>query len=462
MVDLSTLDERDISSLSDTQDKVLALLPIVPALLSFLGSASIIYMVLSNPKRTPYRRILCGFSCFDCPSSLVYPLQSFLLPAETSQRVWAAGNDATCTALGFFMQLFFATMFYNGMLSFYFLLVVRFGVREEVLARRYEPWMHGLAIGWPLVTALVGLGMGLYHEFDVANGCWITEYPEGCDHVGSVVECQSATIAWIVSGGWAFFFMLAIFINNTIIYFHVRNTIQRGRQRSSSTMGASSLRKSQAQEMPWTAISAANFKDFSTHFTTRTSTNTNTNTSTHFNTRASTNASSDSQLKRIVAVRTQGLLYVGAYSISFIPTMCLRVMESQDFTGSDEAKLFPFLVLQAIFWPSQGFFNFFIFVRPSYVRIRQTHTEESRGWALRRAVFGEEKVPKTSRSNTRQSSNGGGVNTSRDDNEQKEEEVAKDKETACHASTSPRVSFSVNLPFDCDGNQESAVAPSDQ
>ena len=166
----STIDPAEISSLSDAQEKVLAILPFFSSLLSFLGSAQIVWMVFSAKRITPYRRILFGLSCCDMFASFAYPWQSFLLPNATSQRVWAIGNDRTCSALGFAQQLFLASILYNAMLSLYFLLTVRQGMKDPVLARRYEPWMHVMAIGFPLVTATTGAVIGWYHEVEIGAG----------------------------------------------------------------------------------------------------------------------------------------------------------------------------------------------------------------------------------------------------------------------------------------------------
>lgn len=155
-------DPDDISSLSDTQEKILSLLPILPATLSIMGSTQIIYMIwiARNKKWSPYRRILLGLSCCDIFSSIIYVLQAFLVPQHIYQRIWAIGNDTTCSFLGFATQLSFSQTWYNGMLSLFFLFTVKFGIRDEILTRKYEPWMHSFAIGYPLMTAIVGTILG--------------------------------------------------------------------------------------------------------------------------------------------------------------------------------------------------------------------------------------------------------------------------------------------------------------
>jgi hypothetical protein len=137
--ELQNDDSSSISSLSDRQEMILSIIPFFSCLLSTAGSAQIMYMVLSNPKKTPYRRILLGLSCCDVFNSLTFLLKAFLVPAATSYRVWAMGNDATCTFLGWTAQVGISTMMYNGLLSVYFLLTVRYGVTSSRIASQYEP-----------------------------------------------------------------------------------------------------------------------------------------------------------------------------------------------------------------------------------------------------------------------------------------------------------------------------------
>ena len=113
-------DDDDSYTLTPAQDITLSLAPIFSGALSAWGSGQIIYMVLSSRKRTSYRRILLGLSIFDLISSVLLSFQSFLVPANTSPRIYAMGTEKTCSAMGFFQQLGFCNVWYSGMLSLYF------------------------------------------------------------------------------------------------------------------------------------------------------------------------------------------------------------------------------------------------------------------------------------------------------------------------------------------------------
>lgn len=322
--------DEDTSTLTDAQEKLLSLLPILPTLASTVASGTILYLVYTSGFKTSYKRILFGLSVADIITSVTFSLQPFLPPSETSQLVWASGNDATCTFLGTLTQLALASVLYNGVLSYYYLLTIRFGVKEKTFATRFEPWMHALAIAYPLFTSLIGAGMGFYHELELGPGCWVTDYPAGClDDTG---ECKSPLIAWIFSGIWVVVVLLSIVVNNLVIFLAVKEQLTRGRRHS---------------------------------------------------------IQSDRQTKRIQAVATQAFLYVAAFFGTFVWNVTLRIMESRYYDAQDQATFFPLLVVQAVLVPSTGVFNLCIYLRPRYLKTRTDCPAESRLWAVRRALYGE-------------------------------------------------------------------------
>jgi hypothetical protein len=361
---MDIVEESEISSLSDSQEKALSLLPFAPAILSILGSSTIIYMVVAEKKQTPYRRLLLGMSVCDILFSVTFPLQAFLLPRETSQRVWAVGSDASCSALGFFSQLSFSAMLYNGLLSHFFLLTIRFGWKEGRFAKIVEPLMHSIAIGFPLVTATVGAALGVYHEVELGPGCWVSDYPQECALPFSDVPCTSPMIAWIFGGSILVFVFISLVCNNITLYWHVRSTISKAQRRSSVRI----------------------IERDSVILPTENSNNQN-------DPRKSRRSQADPKTQRIRAVATQAFLYVAAFVLSYIWTAFLRIMESMSFDAEDEAAIFPLLVVQACFTPTQGFFNLLVYIRPRYLRERSKFGSESRWWCFKRAMFGDEVHP---------------------------------------------------------------------
>ena len=156
-----------IESLSESQTIILAILPIPSAVLSIVGRVTIIYVACQSRaerKSTPYTRLLIGLSGSDIIFSLCVGIGNLLRPRETSLRALALGNEATCSAMGFFNQASYAAIFYNAMLSFYFLLTARFGLKNSYIAKCIEPTMHIISLGFPFVTAFIGSVLGVYDE----------------------------------------------------------------------------------------------------------------------------------------------------------------------------------------------------------------------------------------------------------------------------------------------------------
>jgi Serpentine type 7TM GPCR chemoreceptor Srv len=328
------------STLTDAQEKLLVLLPFFPAVVSIAASSTIIYLVCKSGFDTPYKRILFGLSVSDIVISVLIPLQPFLVPIATSQRTWASGNHATCTLLGTIMQLAMSSLLYNGMLSYYYLLTIRFGVKEKTFARRFEPWMHALAIGYPLVTSIIGASINAYHELEVGFGCWISDYPPGCNEEKG--ECTNVMLGWIFMGAWMVFIVISIVVIYLMIFCHVRHQMARTMRSSLST---------------------------------------------------------EQQTKRTKEVAIQAFLYVSAFIATFVWTLVLKVLETQSYDGSDEGVLFPVMVLNALLLPSAGIFNLCIYLRPRYVKTRSDFPDETALWAVKRALYGES-IPPTASSGT--------------------------------------------------------------
>jgi hypothetical protein len=163
--------------LSDAQERILAILPMPSAILSIMGSSAILYMAVTTRQQrkwTPYTRLLMGLSICDIISSVSLGIAAFFRPRD-GQRVWSFGNDATCSATGTLIQFSYSGLFYNGMLSFYFVMTVRSRLTNAYIAKHFEPLMHFVALGFPLVTAIIGAAMGVYSETASGMGCWVRD-----------------------------------------------------------------------------------------------------------------------------------------------------------------------------------------------------------------------------------------------------------------------------------------------
>ena len=167
---MSTARENAIQTFSNDQSKILSLIPLPPALLSILGSTCIIASIRRSKKRKgTYERIMLIMSVYDMLFTIVLVISPFL---TYSDKWWRSfGTPQTCNLIGTLFQMSLSNMMYYGALSFYFLLTIRFHMTQDTIAKRIEPWTHGVCILWPLVTSLVGAFLNWYDELEVRQNC---------------------------------------------------------------------------------------------------------------------------------------------------------------------------------------------------------------------------------------------------------------------------------------------------
>mmetsp|Transcript_11307 Transcript_11307/g.21364 ORF Transcript_11307/g.21364 Transcript_11307/m.21364 type:complete len:328 (-) Transcript_11307:395-1378(-) len=192
------------------QQKALAIIPHATGSLSCLGSCSILYDITWKERKRklqrPYYRILLFLSIFDAVCSFSLALSTWPIPRGTEGVYGAIGNTQTCTAQGFFNQILLGSPLYNLMLAIYYLLLGRYNLSEEEIAKRYEVYMHITAIVPSVGLAIAGLPLALYNNANL--WCWIAVYPSGSEdyngHHVSELQCERGHSAWIYR--WIFFY----------------------------------------------------------------------------------------------------------------------------------------------------------------------------------------------------------------------------------------------------------------
>ena len=133
---------------------------------------------MSTPT-TPYDRIMLGLSIYDVIASVSYVLTPFMgVGVSDSARIWSIGTPATCTMMGVLQQISFGAVWYNCMLSYYYLATIRFGVKRHVFAQLAEKWIHVGTTFYFWATAIFGAGIGFYSEVSTGMGCWVNDYPK--------------------------------------------------------------------------------------------------------------------------------------------------------------------------------------------------------------------------------------------------------------------------------------------
>jgi hypothetical protein len=323
---MDDLPARD-GSLSVLQELIMVLLPVPIALLSTLASCVLCRLILIGRLKSPYERLLFVISVLDIISSLAFLLQPFLLPIDTSPRFYALGTQSTCQVTGMLFQFgATGTALYSLSLSIFFLCKIRFAMPSSEFAAKVEPILHMISLGVPLSTSVASYAMDALHESALSSGCYI----DCADELVAAGECNAHVTAYLFVGLPLFVSLAGLFVNNLWIYQRVRHIIRK------SYKGA----MNQGQ-----------------------------------------------QSERIQQVAVQAFLYVAAYLGTYSWSVALRVLESQGFTGNDEVRLFPILLLQALFIPATGIFNLMIFLRRKYLHIRKSNPLGSRRSAWQTALL---------------------------------------------------------------------------
>ena len=329
--------ERPVEVLSFQQELAVLCIGWFSACCSIAGSSCILYLLYQKGSRRhenvfrldTLSRLMMAMSACDIFHSTSFLGQGFLLPRDSSPRAFAHGNDATCTFMGFCVQFGLSVAFYNGMISFYYLCTVRHGMSARQVAQQYEPYMHLIALGFPLTTAILGVAINAFHEIFAGPGCWIADFPQGCDG-NPDLTCRAFLVGYLFAGGPVGFVFVCIMVNFFRIYQHVRRVLSRGARRSFD---------------------------------------------------------SENQTNRIDQVATQSYLYVLVFCLTFACAFLTQSMEAgtPDETWN-ERDIFPWIVLNQMFFPLQGFLNFFIYLRPRYIAVRSFHLQQTRWWAFCEAL----------------------------------------------------------------------------
>lgn len=183
-------------SFTEPQLRALAILPKLSGGLSVVFSGCIVWTILRDQSRRNriYHRILLGISCCDISASFWLSLSTWPIPSD-SNALWAVGSERTCNVQGFFTQLGIASSFYNAMLSFHYVLVIRYNWKERDL-KRVEWAFHCIPVLWSITSAICGLALGVYGN--ALLWCW--------------VEARFDRFRWIAFYGplWCMIFIVTI------------------------------------------------------------------------------------------------------------------------------------------------------------------------------------------------------------------------------------------------------------
>jgi len=231
--------------------------------------------------------------------------------------------------------------------------------------------MHIVAIGHPLLTAVIGLFFDIYEEPVLGTSCYVGAVPKTCgDGPGKTGEkCYTIPVAVTFMALPAILVLCSLIINNLIIsIFTFRMTsvyLQKNNQSDpenltnddGGTFGSSERISDDGSEVAIEVSSA---------------------------------------IYRLRLVQTQAFLFVGSY---FITIQWALIIASYEFCSSYEERLvlsndkYWLSVLNAFFLPSLGLLSFLVYIRPKYMKTSRRYPKESRWSVIRRIFHGSASPP---------------------------------------------------------------------
>ena len=395
--------------ITPTQQILLAILPKFSAGFSVIGSTLIIlqmFLKVWRKRRTVqvsnttffdrwigqesslrvYHRLVLGMSFCDLLASLAWFFTTWPIPRGTPNVFAAVGTEATCTAQGFFAQFSIATVMYNASLALYYLLVITYGFSEEKV-RCVEPYLHVFSVLFGLLTSSVGAFMGMFNH--LAWDCWIRAHPQGCieswkaKQLGVEPTCTKGDNATILL--WAGFYgplwLACLFVSIAMI--SIYRTVRlaenasnkfRFRPRNGSGKGSHTLTiptaQSEAGDVQSSIIGPSEAVGERTVDETKIQ---GASTAKRISNLSASENLPDSN-KRSRKVANQGMLYVGAFYFTWLfPTLFNLTL-----TVTHKVVV-PLLLITATVVPTQGIFNFFVYIRQTYMRMRIASPDLSAG-----------------------------------------------------------------------------------
>jgi len=154
---------------NEKKQSALVWLPRVGSILSIIGSTLMIIGVLRDEqkKKKVIGELIIFLCCFDILGSIGYAFTSAPTPKD-DYIYGSGGNEATCTAQGFFIQIGTIALYANVSIAFYYLLIIQYSWREHTLRRS---WVYYALFGVPLVVGFTFAFAGIPFYDNVVLWC---------------------------------------------------------------------------------------------------------------------------------------------------------------------------------------------------------------------------------------------------------------------------------------------------
>jgi hypothetical protein len=337
---------------SPQEQIALAIAPKVTAAISIVGSSYIVIdasrrCLRATSRNQTYHRLMIGLSVCDLLMSAGLFTSTWPMPRDTPNVWGAAGTTRTCEVVGFFEQAGLGSVLYNGSLSTYYLLRIRYG-RPMQWLKKAEYILHGIPIVFALSTMIASLALGLFNSglFD----CWIAQYPQGCveswrspDGQTTCVRGNNASLyIWIFDLIPKWLAVLVVTVNMILtyraLYLQEKKTLRYSNPEAHAQQW-SIIQRTQGSDSSWRSNDQESVRKISVTSSLQPTEELDT---------------SRQQLKLPISRRlaNQSYLYVGALYLTYIPVIVTRAFELVHWY-----VYYEMLLTISITIPLQGFWN---------------------------------------------------------------------------------------------------------
>lgn len=331
----------------------------ISCLLSLFGSCSIIYLVSKRPnvwkdKEQLYDRLVLSLSVTDMITTLTFTIAPIMNRRDT-EVLFAKGNTRTCEASAFLFQFFAGTVFFNAMLSIYFVRTVRYG-HTTIFKREYLVYLFGFL--FPLAVGVHGLLSQALNPSLPLGICTFTKYPFNCTlGKGDCTRGPEQEFRYWLHNIISIILAVTGIVCTWLVYLTIR------KQRL---------------------------------------------TSRRYNNHGSSTLMNDDERKKIRAVAVQAICYTLAFLPALIPLLLNFVIftvyvtpELEQASDLQDGFVVAFFFITYIVSPLQGFLNWFVYVRPRLVRWKAANMERSWMYAYRGVLSGKQPSAVSSRTITK-------------------------------------------------------------
>ena len=269
-----------------------------------------------------------------------------------TDHVWnPQGSTFTCELQGFFFFTFHLMVpLYNASLCIFYMLVVKYSIADDIMAKRYEPYLHAGPICWALLIGSIILAMD---SFNAGEPCYINAHPKGCE-LDESVECTRGKhlmlLRYILHLPTL---LVALFIMVTTLLITYASVLEQERK-SERYRVQIPLNQSPRRES-WRELRSRM-----------------TNDEGHSSPAPISNQDQSSRrmarVKRSRLIMNQAISYVCAYLLVFMFPTIFFITQTE---GAPEQSVFIVFAIAQILFPLQGFFNLLIYLQPKMARLRR-------------------------------------------------------------------------------------------